>query len=140
MITFYFHWVFYTFVYSTAENHIPFKIYFPITVIIYLSSLLGRFSARCRNMAVGICVHSTTRALVKSDVSSQKGQLQFIPKLFRSELSAGHTSVHNNVFIELTLGIYELTLCIFNNILDVRGSRDPGSIGDRDAYNQLTHG
>jgi hypothetical protein len=49
------------------------------------STLQGRLSTRCWNIAAGSCFHSDTRALVSSDTNVKPGSqsaFQFIPKMF----------------------------------------------------------
>ncbi|MCJ8750042.1 hypothetical protein PDJAM_G00194600 [Pangasius djambal] len=51
---------------------IPFQIY-SLFAVIMSSTLLGRLSTRCWSVAVGICVHSATRALVRSGADVGNG-------------------------------------------------------------------
>ena len=55
----------------------------PPFAAITASSLLGRLSTRCWNIAVGTCFHSAPRALVRSgtDVGGSQSVFQFIPKV-----------------------------------------------------------
>jgi hypothetical protein len=46
------------------------------------STLLGRLSTRCWNIAVWICFHSATRALVRLGTDGLQSAFQFIPKVF----------------------------------------------------------
>ncbi|KAB5549372.1 hypothetical protein PHYPO_G00066560, partial [Pangasianodon hypophthalmus] len=78
--------------------NVSFQIYSRVFAVIMSSTLLRSLSTRCWSVAVGICVHSATRALVRSgaDVgmsrrSGVQSVFQFIPKVFSGvEVCARH--------------------------------------------------